>query len=148
MLRVEPVAIPGELDRTELVTKNSPNSVSIDGLDRWAAPLDEQIRRVLSADLVARLPPNWVADPLEPMPDAPRRRLFIQIESFYADSHCAVSLKAAWTLRDAHGATRQGSEEISAPPQQGPCAGTAAAKSMSNALGLFADRLAPAMLLP
>src|SRR5580704_15985075 len=59
-VRVEAVVIAPELDRPELVTRSGPNRVHVAGSDRWAAPLAEQIRRVLSVDLSARLPPGSV----------------------------------------------------------------------------------------
>lgn len=71
-VRVEPVAIAPELDRPEIVSRIGPNRVHVAGSDRWAAPLAEQIRRVLSDDLSARLPPGLVADPNEPSTKDPR----------------------------------------------------------------------------
>src|SRR6202042_1194153 len=60
-VRVEPPALAPELDRPELVTRSGANRVHVAGLERWAAPLPGQIRRVLSDDLAARLPPGLVA---------------------------------------------------------------------------------------
>ena len=71
-VRVEPLAIAAEVDRPELVTRSGPNRVHVAGLERWAAPLPGQIRRVLSDDLAARLPPGLVADPDEPATSEPR----------------------------------------------------------------------------
>src|ERR1700722_16199506 len=65
-VRVEPIAIAPELDRPEIVSRIGPNRVHVAGSDLWAAPLAEQIRRVLSDDLSARLSPGSVADPNEP----------------------------------------------------------------------------------
>src|SRR4051812_42367118 len=52
-IRVGRVRIPAELDRMELVRRVDANRLSIGELDRWAAPMDDMIRRVLTADLQA-----------------------------------------------------------------------------------------------
>ena len=56
-IRVERITIPGELDRLELVRRSTSNRLQIATFDRWAAPLDDMIRRVVAADLAARLAP-------------------------------------------------------------------------------------------
>jgi uncharacterized protein len=143
-LRLEPVAIPAELDRPELVHHSGPNQVSIADSDRWAAPLDEQIRRTLSDDLAARLPPGLVADPNEPATHDPRRKLSISIGQFDADASCAVILSASWTLQVPDAGTQHGSERIQ-QPAAGACPAAQPA-AMSQALATLADRLA-AMLM-
>jgi uncharacterized lipoprotein YmbA len=139
-VRVEPLAIAPEVDRPELVTRSGPNRVHVAGRERWAAPLPGQIRRVLSDDLAARLPPGLVANPDEPATSEPRRSLTIFIEEFYGDDRCAVSLRAGWSLSNPHGSVLQGSEQVQIPAST-PCSGELPA-AMSRALGAFSDRLA------
>jgi uncharacterized protein len=138
-IRVEPIAIAPELDRPEIVSRIGPNRVRVAGSDRWAAPLAEQIRRVLSDDLSARLPPGSVADPNEPSTKDPRRLLTIAIDEFYGDDSCAVSLRASWSLTTPQGTSLHGSEEVQLPARA-RCAGEMPA-TMSLALGVLADRL-------
>jgi uncharacterized protein len=144
VVRLEPVAIPAELDRPELVTHTGPYRVRIADSERWAAPLEEQIRRVLSDDLAERLPAHWIADPLEAAGGDPRRLLSIAIAEFNADESCAVTLRAEWSLRGPGAGSNRGTEQIQMPAN-GSCQGTVAA-AMSSALGQLADRLAPAIL--
>ena len=139
-VRVEPLAVAPELDRPELVTRSGANRVHIAGLERWAAPLPGQIRRVLSDDLAARLPPGLVADPDEPATSEPRRSLSIAIEEFYGDDSCAVSLRAGWSLANPHANVVHGSEQVQIPAST-PCSGELPA-AMSRALAVLADRLA------
>jgi uncharacterized lipoprotein YmbA len=139
-VRVEPLAIAPELDRPELVTRSGANRVHVAGLERWAAPLPGQIRRVLSDDLAARLPPGLVADPDEPATSEPRRSLSIAIEEFYGDDSCAVSLRAGWSLANPRANVVHGSERLQIPASA-PCSGELPA-AMSRALALLADRLA------
>jgi uncharacterized lipoprotein YmbA len=148
-VRVEPVAIPSELDRLELVSHVGPNIVRIAGVERWAAPLDEQLRRIVSEDLAARLPAGEVADPNEPATDEARRLLALDIGEFDVDQSCAVTLRADWTLR-ATGSmapeTLRGTESVSLPGANA-CAGRLA-ETMSQAVGILADRLASALRIP
>ncbi|HWW21230.1 MAG TPA: PqiC family protein [Steroidobacteraceae bacterium] len=142
-VRLEPVAIPSELDRPELVNHFGPNQVRFADLDRWAAPLDEQIRRTLSDDLSARLPAGLVADPNEPNTREPRRTLSISIGQFSADATCALTLNASWLLQRPHASAQSGEERIQ-QPSAGACpAGLPAA--MSRALAILADRLVPVL---
>ena len=139
-VRVEPLVIAPELDRPELVTRSGPNRVHVAGLERWAAPLPGQIRRVISDDLAARLPPGLVANPDEPSTSEPRRSLTIAIEEFYGDDRCAVSLRAGWSLTSPQGNVLHGSEQVQIPASA-PCSGELPA-AMSRALGVLSDRLA------
>jgi len=139
-VRVEPVAIAPELDRPEIVSRIGLNRVHVAGSDRWAAPLDNQIRRVLSDDLSARLPPGEVADPNEPSAKDPRRLLTIAIDEFYGDDSCAVNLRASWSLTNPQAASQHGTELVQALASAS-CAGELPA-AMSRALAVLADRLA------
>jgi uncharacterized lipoprotein YmbA len=142
-VRVQPIAIPAELDRAELVSHEGPNRVRIMDSDRWAAPLDQQIRDTVSEDLAARLPGRLVADPNEPASTEPRRLLSIAMERFDADGSCTITLRAAWTLRGPGDGEKRGAEDIRVPGG-GACPGAAPA-AMSQALATLADRLAAAI---
>ena len=146
-VRLEAVAIPAELNRLELVYHSGPNRVQVSDSDRWIAPLDEQIRRILSDDLSARLPSGMVADPNEPASGDARRRLSIAIARLEANESCAVSLYASWSLRGARtDAVRRGMEHIEVPAGT-PCPASLA-DAMSRALALLADRLAATIQSP
>ena len=145
-VRVERVAVPPELDRLELVSRSGPYRVRISDSERWAAPLDDQIRRVLTEDLAERLAPRLLADPNEPATNEPRRLLSIAISEFYTDDACATTLRADWTLRSPADQSEHGSETIG-PAMIASCkTGTAVAAAMSSALGALADRLADVIL--
>jgi uncharacterized lipoprotein YmbA len=139
-VRIEPLAIAPELDRPELISRTGPNRVHVAGSERWAAPLPDQIRRVLSDDLSARLPPGLVADPNEPATTDPRRLLTIAIAEFYGDDSCAVSLRASWSMTNPHAASQRGSEQVQLPASS-PCPGELPA-AMSRALAALSERLA------
>ncbi len=130
------VTIPGEIDRPQMVRRIGPNQLSISELDRWAAPLDEIIRRVLTEDIARR-----VASPV------PGRQysVSVDIRELYGDGSCNVTLRAAWrTLKPAEaqapGATEPVTEDIRVPSAGGACPGTLPA-TMSIALGELSDRI-------
>ncbi len=128
------VTIPGEIDRPELVRRTGPNQLNISELDRWAAPLDETIRRVRSDDIARRVPARAAG---------PQHTVFVDIHEFYGDAGCNVTLRAVWTLKQPAdqpaSAARSAAEEISVPAA-GSCPGSLAA-AMSKALGQLSDRI-------
>jgi uncharacterized lipoprotein YmbA len=144
-VRIVNLTIPGELDRPELVRRIGPNQLSIAGLDRWAAPLDETIRRALSDDIARRVP--------TPVPGQ-QYAVSVEIREFYGDSTCNVSLRAGWTVKPSH--PEGGRSANAAPanpvpmnedirvPSSGSCPATLAA-TMSIALGQLSDRIIAAI---
>ena len=145
-VRIVNLTIPGELDRPELVRRVGPNQLSIAGLDRWAAPLDETIRRALTDDIARRVP--------APAPGQ-QYSVSVEIREFYGDSTCNVSLRAGWTVKPSRPEVARSAnaapanplptnpvpvnEEIKVP-SSGSCPATLAA-TMSVALGQLSDRI-------
>jgi uncharacterized lipoprotein YmbA len=145
LVRLDRVTIPTEIDRSQLVRRVDATRLQIVEGDRWAAPLDDMIRRVLSDNLTARLPPNTVADPYEPTLGERRQSLSVDIQEFYGDSGCAVTLRAAWVLKQPDLESIRGSEEVRAPAGT-DCAGAGALPAaMSQALAQLSDRIAAAI---
>jgi len=141
-IRLNRVSIPSELDRMQLVRRIDATQLQILDDHRWAAPLDDMIHRVLSADLVARLAPGAVADPNEPQAGEARRSLTVDILDFYADAGCTVSLRAAWVLKAPASPERTGSAQIQLPAAAS-CSGPAALPAaMSRALAQLSERIA------
>ncbi len=144
-VRLDRVTIPTELDRSQIVRRVGPTQLQIVENDRWAAPLDETIRRVLSNDLAARLPAGAVANPNEPAIGEKRQSLAVDISEFYGDPSCTVTLRAAWTLKQSDSQSLHGDEETKATAQDG-CNGSGTIPgAMSQALGQLSDRIAAAV---
>lgn len=125
------VNIPGELDRPEIVLRTSPNRLHVSGLDRWAAPLDQTIRRVLSDDIARRLRHPAAG---------PQRAVAVDIHEFYGDAACNVTLRTVWTTRSVGNAAAQSFTEEIQVPAAGACPDALAA-AMSSALGQLSDRI-------
>jgi uncharacterized lipoprotein YmbA len=52
---VGPVSIPAEVDRPQFTVQVAPNRVAVDEFNRWAAPLNDNIARVVAGDLTVLL---------------------------------------------------------------------------------------------
>lgn len=57
---VGPVRLPSYLDRQQIVSRTSDNSVKLAQLDRWAEPLKNSVPRIVTANLAALLPNDRV----------------------------------------------------------------------------------------
>jgi len=141
-VRIGRVSVPGELDRPSLVRRLDETRLEISEQDRWAAPLEEMMTRVLYSDLTARLPPGMVADPNGPAGLEQRQLLSVDVQEFYSTADCAVRLKATWSLRQPDRSTAQTNEDIRLPAAGG-CSGTASVPAqMSRALAQLSDHIA------
>jgi uncharacterized protein len=142
-LKIGHVAIPSEIDRAQLVSRLDATRLQIAEMDRWAAPLDEMIRRVLAANLTSRLPAGSVLD--FSSPDS-KGVLSVDIQELYGDANCEVTLRATWELVGAKDQSRRGTEMIHTP-SAGACPG-ALAEGISRAIGDLSDRLTTAASQP
>jgi uncharacterized lipoprotein YmbA len=130
-VRIVNLTIPGELDRPELVRRVGQNQLNIAGLDRWAAPLDATIRRVLTDDIARRVP--------APVPGR-QYSVSVDIHEFYGDGACNVSLRAGWTVKQPRADSSLPANEEIQVPSSGSCPATLPA-TMSVALGQLSDRI-------
>lgn len=55
VVAVGPIDIPTYLDRPQMVTRSSPDTIQFAEYDKWAEPLDKNLARVLADDLSGQL---------------------------------------------------------------------------------------------
>lgn len=141
LVQVGAVHLPSELDRKLMVAQSAPNSLSISEQDRWGAPLADMFRRVLTQDLIQRVPQGQVIMPGGTAPGG-TKLVAIDILKFQREPGGTVVLDGSWTVSTA------GSDD---PGIQHPLAlripvaqeGAAAqAHAMSQLVGLLADTIA------
>ena len=139
------MTLPPELDRLSLVRRAQANRLNINGVVKWAAPLDLLVRHTLAVDLADRLPPGAVIIPGEPQPRKHALLLVVVFNRFSADLSGEVKLQAVWTLVEATSGkvllTRTSSVTASA-------ASTGAgdiAVALSQSLGKLSDVMAAAI---
>jgi uncharacterized protein len=104
---IDAVIVPDLLDRPQIVLRSGANAVDVLDYDRWAAPLPDQLQRVFTADLRARLGAHAVIDQGLPSALHPDRRITISILEF--DPGPESVLEASWEIFDTRSAPIRGS---------------------------------------
>lgn len=93
-IAIDDVSIPAYLDRPQIVIEQDPNRADVREYERWVEPLDGMIRRVLAADLAARLGSGRVLD----KPGKDSGLLSVTIEAFGQEGDRVV-LRGQWVLK-------------------------------------------------
>jgi len=142
-IHVGRISIPGEIDRTQLVSRIDANRLRVSDMDRWAAPLDEMIRRTLTADLIARMPAGAVSDLDEARTGQKPRVLSLNIQEFHGEADCSVTLRASWILTLPNTQSALGTNVVRVP-SSGTCPDALPA-AMSQALADLSMHIAAAL---
>ena len=104
---VGPISIPAGVDRPEFVVQDGANKVDIEEFNRWSAPLNDSIAKVVAGDLSALLgTPDVATAPLANFNAA--YRVTIDVQRFDSIRGQGAMLDAVWVVRKANGDTRQG----------------------------------------
>jgi len=96
-VQVVVVHVPAVLDRQEIVRGGANMSLELGGASRWGAPFAEMIQRVLTQDLLERLPAGAVLLPDQPAPrdtDA----IVLTILEFQSDRAGSVVFSGSWSI--------------------------------------------------
>jgi uncharacterized lipoprotein YmbA len=151
LVGVRPVAIPGYIDRPQIVTWTGPGELRIDEFVRWGEPLDEGVTRTLVEDLLALLPEAQVIR--EPYPESvkPCCRVSVTLSAFGPQTGGLVRLDARWALLPPHDERPFVTRTVSL--DRGPFAGAGGAapdtgvavEAMSALVGELARQIAPAI---
>ncbi|HEV7610547.1 MAG TPA: PqiC family protein [Steroidobacteraceae bacterium] len=139
-IRVDAVHVPPALDRIEVVGDIAPGELKVSDLDHWSAPLAEIAKQVLSADMVARLPPGRAIFPHLAKPED-ALGVSVDILDFRADAN-GPYLEASWsiTATDPRTAPRRGAAQFRAKGSN--TGATATANALSALIAQLADRIA------
>jgi uncharacterized protein len=93
-LKVEPVRIPAQVDRLELVTRLPNGGITITDGERWIAPVADELQSALSVELLRRL---GGADPVDAVgTDSISVRL--DVERFESAPSRYALIEASWSL--------------------------------------------------
>jgi uncharacterized protein len=95
---VGPVSVPAVVDRPEIVVSTGPNQVRLEEFNRWAAPLQNGIARVVAENLVAMLGTPRVTLSSQSSAEADYRAV-IEVQGFDSAPGEAATLDAVWTVR-------------------------------------------------
>lgn len=103
IVAVGPVSIPALVDRPQMVLRRSPNQVGIDEFNRWAAPLQGDIARVVADNLGTILgSPNVTVFPHSASSEA-AYRVVIDVLRFDSAPGTRAEVDALWTVRATKG---------------------------------------------
>jgi len=96
---VGPVSVPDEVDRPQFVIRTGPNQVRVDEFNLWAAPLQDNILRVVAQNLAALLGTPHVTLFPQTLSTDVGYRVAIEVQRFDSAPGEAVNLDATWTVR-------------------------------------------------
>ena len=97
-IRVGPITIPEELDRSSIVTQIGTNRVDLAEYHRWAGNLQSAIGRVLGENLSALLPGSRISLEQEVSLQPIDVQITVNIREFGGRLGEAVKLSADWTV--------------------------------------------------
>ena len=95
---VGPVTIPADVDRPQIVNTVGPNRVRVEEFDRWAAPLQNDIARVIVANLVVALGTPRVMLAAQPIATVVDYRAAVEVQRFESSLGDAATLEAVWSV--------------------------------------------------
>jgi len=93
-LQVEPVRIPAQVDRLELVIRLPDGGIAIVDGDRWIAPVADELQSALSVELLHRLGDAGPADAREQYSVLVR----LNVERFESSPNRYAMIEASWQL--------------------------------------------------
>ena len=95
---VGPVKLPEYLDRSQIVTRSSPNELEVAAFDRWAEPLRSSFPRVLTENLSALLNTNRVSVFPWRNTISVKYQVMVDVVQFDADARGNAVLVARWGI--------------------------------------------------
>lgn len=96
---VGPVSVPAVVDRPQIVVDIGPNQVRLEEFNRWAAPLQNNIARVIADNLVLMLGTPRVTLAAQSLSADTDYRVAIDVQSFQSAPGAAAIVDAVWTVR-------------------------------------------------
>jgi hypothetical protein len=137
---IDEVTIPSYLDRPQIVIRQTANSADLKEYERWMEPLDSMLRRVLTADLAARLGAGHVLD----RPAKDTALIAVTIDEFGQDGDRVV-LRGQWTVKTAGKDGPGASHSFSREEPLGKVETPDMVAAMSRLVGGLADEVAGAV---
>lgn len=97
-----PVGIPAQVDQPQLVVRDGAQGMAVLGSERWIAPLEDEVRSALSADLTRELHSQDLSG--LPGSDQPLLRIKLDLRRFDSQPGGQALIEGAWSVRLLHGA--------------------------------------------
>lgn len=135
------ISLAGYLDRAEIVRGTAGYQLQVSDIDRWGEPLGRMLERVLTENLVTRLPGAAVFAESGAISTKPDLVVEIDIQRLEPDQQGSVVLLAQIAVRPERGTAMAETVRLKAPLAD-PTSTQAQVAGMSAALGLLADAVA------
>ena len=102
-LAVGPVAIPADIDRAEIVTRDAGNEVSFSEYHRWAGPLAKSIASVMAQNIGTLLATDRVTPFTRDNIFQPTHRVVVNINRYDSQLSKEFRLNATWSIKELKG---------------------------------------------
>ena len=99
-LAIGPVAIPAEIDREEIVTRDTGNEVNFSEFHRWAGPLYKSIAAVMAQNIATLLDTDRVTPFTRENIFKPTHRVVVNINRYDSQLSKEFLLDATWSIKD------------------------------------------------
>jgi uncharacterized lipoprotein YmbA len=140
------VTLPSLVDRSEMILNTSADGVIVLEHERWGAPLADLATQTLARDIERRRRDVLVADSGTDRSGGAAVKITVDVVQMTVRRGDRASIEAHWRILDPRTKnTVVGGDVFSAPLEQDGYA--AVAQSLSDCLGLLADRLVAQMAL-
>jgi uncharacterized protein len=96
-----PVSVPAQVDQPQLVVREGGQGVALLDGERWIAPLGDEVRGALSADLARELRTQDVSG--LPANDKPLLRIKLDLRRFDSQPGSYALIEGNWSVRVLHG---------------------------------------------
>jgi uncharacterized protein len=96
------IGVPAQVDQPQLVVREGGQGVALLGSERWIAPLGDEVRSALSADLARELRSADVSG--LPGNGKPLLRIKLDVRRFDSAPGSYALIEGAWSVRLLHGA--------------------------------------------
>jgi uncharacterized lipoprotein YmbA len=97
-----PVGIPAQVDQPQLVVREGAEGMAVLGSERWIAPLGDEVRSALAADLARELHSRDASG--MPAGSQPLLRIKLDLRRFDSQPGGQALIEGAWSVRLLHGA--------------------------------------------
>jgi len=142
---VNPVTIPGLVDRPQIVVSLAGNQVWPNEFQRWAEPLKGNIQRTIAGNLAVLLGSDHVSVYGADSSDMPTWRVRVDVMQFASVPGDTATIDALWTIWPPGKATPIAGRTLAREPAQGQ-AYDALVAAHDHALGLVSRDVAAAIL--
>jgi uncharacterized lipoprotein YmbA len=140
---VGPVTVPAAVDQPQMVVQVAPNRVEVDEFNRWVAPLNDSIARVVAGDLAVELgTPDVGVAPLANF--NADYRVTVDVQRFESVRGQSALVDAVWTVRKTAGGQARSGRTVAREAVQGD-GFDALAAAHSRALSKMSNDIATAI---